>query len=82
MNPPLPLVQFAFNLSIMTTLALTAHFDGEKVQFDKPCQLETNARLVVVVLPRDDERQAWLQFSAAQLAKAYGPNEPEYTVLT
>jgi hypothetical protein len=63
----------------MKAVALTAHFDGEKVQFDEPCQLDANARLVVVVLPPDDERQAWSRFSAGQLAKAYGDNEPEYT---
>ena len=63
----------------MKTVALTAHFDGEKVQFDEPCHIEANARLVVVVLPSDDERHAWSRFSAAQLAKAYGNDEPEYT---
>lgn len=63
----------------MTTVALTAHFDGEKVQFDEPCHLEVNARLMVVVLPPDDERFAWSQFSAGQLARAYGDTEPEYT---
>jgi hypothetical protein len=63
----------------MTTVALTAHFDGEKVQFDEPCRLDTNARLMVVVLPPDDERHAWSRFSAAQLAKAFGDTEPEYT---
>ena len=26
-----------------------------------------------------EERQAWRQFGQAQLARAYGPNEPEYT---
>ena len=63
----------------MTTVALTAHFDGEKVQFDEPYQLDANTRLVVVVLPSDDERHAWSRFSAGQLAKAYGDTEPEYT---
>jgi hypothetical protein len=63
----------------MKPLALTAHFDGEKVQFDEPCKIDANARLVVVVLPSDDERQDWSRFSAGQLAKAYGDNEPEYT---
>ena len=63
----------------MTTVALTAHFDGEKVQLDEPCQLDTNARLLVVVLPPDHERHAWAQLSARQLAKAYGADEPEYT---
>jgi len=46
----------------MKTLALTAHFDGENVQFDEPCQLEANARLMVVVLPPDDERLTWSRF--------------------
>jgi len=59
-------------------VALTAHFDGEKVQFDEPCQIDTNARLVVVVLPPDDERSTWAKISAAGLAKAYGDAEPEY----
>jgi len=63
----------------MKTVALTAHFDGEMVQFDEPCQIDTNARLLVVVIPPDDERQGWSQFSAGQLAKAYGDTEPEYT---
>jgi hypothetical protein len=64
---------------MMKAVALTAHFDGEKVQLDEPFQLDAHARLLVVVLPPDDERQAWLQFSASQLAKAYGDDEPEYT---
>ena len=63
----------------MTTVALTAHFDGEKVQFDEPCQIETNARLVVVVLPPDDEHLAWSKLSTGQLTRAYGATEPEYT---
>jgi len=64
---------------VMTTVALTAHFDGEKVQFDEPCRLDANARLMVVVLPPDDERHAWSRLSAGQLARAYGDTEPEYT---
>jgi hypothetical protein len=26
-----------------------------------------------------EEREGWRQFGQAQLARAYGPNEPEYT---
>lgn len=63
----------------MKAVAITAHFDGEKVLFDEPCQLDANARLVVVVLPPDDERQAWSRLSASQLSRAYGDDEPEYT---
>ena len=63
----------------MQTIALNAHFDGEKVQFDEPCQLEANARLVVFVLPPENERATWSSFSASQLSRAYGDNEPDYT---
>jgi hypothetical protein len=28
-----------------------------------------------------EEREGWRQFGQAQLARAYGPNEPEYTSL-
>jgi hypothetical protein len=64
---------------MMKPVALMAHFDGEKVQFDEPCQLATNTRLVVVVLPQDVERPLWSSFSASHLTRAYGDNEPEYT---
>jgi len=72
-------LQKLLDCAAMKAVALTAHFDGEKVQFDEPCQIDANARLVVVVLPPDDERHEWLRFSTSQLAKAYGDNEPEYT---
>ncbi len=63
----------------MTTVALSAHFDGKKIQLDEPYKLPENARLVVVVLPPGDERQEWLQLAAQHLARAYGEAEPEYT---
>ena len=63
----------------MKAVALTAHFDGERVQFDEPFQLDPNARLVVVVLPPEDERHTWSRFSANQLSNAYADSEPEYT---
>jgi hypothetical protein len=63
----------------MKTVALTAHYDGEKVQLDEPCELQVNARLMVVVLPPDNEHQQWSELSARGLAKAFGNNEPDYT---
>ncbi|HTR43933.1 MAG TPA: hypothetical protein VMH87_20160 [Pseudomonadales bacterium] len=78
-NPELRRREKSDKLPHMRPVALTAHFDGEKVQFDEPCQIDVNARLVVVVLPPENERQTWMQFSAGQLAKAYSDNEPEYT---
>jgi hypothetical protein len=63
----------------MTTVALSAHFDGQKIELDEPYRLPENSRLVVVVLPADDERQEWSHLAAQQLARAYGDAEPEYT---
>jgi hypothetical protein len=31
-------------------------------------------------LATEDERAAWRRFGQASLARAYGPDEPEYTV--
>jgi hypothetical protein len=64
----------------MRTIALSAHFDGEKIQLDEPCRLPPNTRLMVVVLPDDGERQEWSRLAAQHLARAYGEAEPEYTV--
>ena len=63
----------------MKTIALSAHYDGDKIELDEPYPLPENARLVVIVLPQDDERQDWLRLSVQQLARAYNDNEPEYT---
>lgn len=64
----------------MSTVALSAHFDGEKIQLDEPCRLPPNARLVVVVLPENGDREEWSRLATQQLARAYGDAEPEYTV--
>jgi len=64
-------VCFALLLGHAVVLIKTAHFDGEKVQFDEPCRLDTNARLMVV-LPPNEECHDWSRFSAGQLAKASG----------
>ena len=63
----------------MKTIALSAHYDGNKIELDEPYPLPENARLVVIVLPQDDERHDWLRLSVQQLARAYNDNEPEYT---
>ena len=63
----------------MKSVALSAHYDGKKIELDEPYPLPENARLVVVVLPQDDERQGWSRLSVQQLARAYGDNEPDYT---
>jgi hypothetical protein len=63
----------------MTTVALSAHFDGQNIELDEPYRLAKNSRLVVVVLPADGEREDWAELAKQQLARAYGDAEPEYT---
>ena len=65
----------------MKAKTLPAHFDGEYIRLDEPCELEPNTRLLVTVLPKeqeDEEHEAWLRLSSEGLARAYGEEEPEY----
>ena len=68
----------------MKTITLPAHFDGEKICVDEPYNFKKNLKLIVTVLPlnengADTEHDVWLQFSGERLANAYGKNEPEYS---
>ena len=36
--------------------------------------------MITVMQSDDDEREAWLQASAGQLGRAYGDDEPEYSL--
>jgi hypothetical protein len=65
----------------MKTVTLTAHFDGEHIQLDKPFQISAEARLLVTILPgpaADPERLDWYALSKAGLARAYSDDEPDY----
>lgn len=66
----------------MPIMSLKTHYDGRHILLDEPFQLPTNARLIVTVLePKTlDERDAWADLAAGGLARAYGDDEPEYTI--
>ncbi len=67
----------------MYAITLQAHFDGKQILLDKPCELEPNTRLIVIVLSENkisDERETWLHFSRKGLDNACGEDEPEYTL--
>jgi hypothetical protein len=65
----------------MDSVSIPAHFDGQQILLDEPCELEPNARLIVTVLPNDDsERESWLRLSADAMRNAYGDNEEEYSL--
>ena len=66
----------------MPIVTLPAHFDGERICLDEPFDLETDAKLIVTILPKqesDNEHEAWLLLSSQRLEDAYGENEPEYS---
>ena len=66
----------------METKTLHAHFDGIQIRLDEPYELEPNAELLITVLPKslDEERENWARLSLECLARAYGDDEPEYSL--
>jgi hypothetical protein len=64
----------------MTTTTLKAHYDGKYIVLDEPFELTANTALTVTVFVPDNEREEWANLSAQSLARAYGDNEPEYTL--
>jgi hypothetical protein len=68
----------------MSAVILKAHYDGKDIVLDEPFDLPANCSLQVVVLPDatqvEEERAEWNTLAAQSLARAYGPNEPEYTL--
>lgn len=63
----------------MPTTTFKAHYDGEHVVLDEPFDLPPDTRLLVTVLSTHEERADWTAFSASNLGRAYGSDEPEYT---
>jgi hypothetical protein len=64
----------------MPTVALKAHFDGDHIVLDEPFDLPPHSPLIVTLLPEpDDERADWEAFAVECLARAYGPDEPDYS---
>ena len=58
----------------MPTVALQAHFDGQRIVLDEPYDLPANAPLVVTVLPSSpdaDAEDTWLRAAAASDAFAF-----------
>jgi hypothetical protein len=65
----------------MPTVALKAHFDGDHIVLDEPFVLPPHAPLIVTLLPEPDtERDDWEALAVESLARAYGPEEPDYSL--
>jgi hypothetical protein len=64
---------------VMRTVTLRAHFDGEHIHLDEPCDLKPDAPLLITIWPspgEDRERETWEGFSG--LEAAYAEDEPDY----
>lgn len=65
----------------MPTVALKAHFDGDHIVLDEPFDLPLHSPLIVTLLPQPDpERADWEALAVENLARAYGPAEPDYSL--
>ena len=65
----------------MPTVALKAHFNGDHIVLDEPFDLPPNSPLIVTLLPEPDtERTDWEALAVESLARAYGPDEPDYSL--
>ena len=69
----------------MNTITLRAHFDGEQIRLDEPYDLPPDAPLLIMLLSSDmngidEEREDWMLLAEQALARAYGDDEPEYTL--
>jgi hypothetical protein len=55
--------------------------DDTHLRLLQPIQLPSETRVIITVMrPDDDERETWLQASLSQLSRAYGDDEPEYSL--
>ncbi|MDZ7718646.1 MAG: hypothetical protein U5K72_07520 [Balneolaceae bacterium] len=58
--------------------ALKGTYDGERIQLEGNPQLPKDSKLIVILL--DDESADWNEVSSQSLNKAYGEDEPEYSL--
>jgi len=57
---------------------IPAHFDGQHILLDEAVELEPNTKLLVTVLPKDADVDAWRALSAKRLEDVYAEEEEEY----
>ncbi|GDX11874.1 hypothetical protein LBMAG57_36460 [Verrucomicrobiota bacterium] len=65
----------------MPTVAFKAHFNGDHIVLDEPFDLPPHWPLIVTLLPQPDtERADWEALAVEGLARAYSPDEPDYSL--
>jgi hypothetical protein len=64
----------------MPAVTLKAHYDGRQILLDEPFELPTNCDLMVTVLQDYSEHVDLTRLASAGLSRAYGDDEPEYSI--
>ena len=61
---------------------MNAHFNGKQIVLDEPFDLPPDSPLMVTVTSKEDstEDARWHSLAAGGLARAYGEDEPDYSV--
>jgi hypothetical protein len=73
-SAPLPWIESLGMVHGMPTVALRAHYDGERIVLDEPYELPANASLMVTLLAsssEEDSENAWLRGAASSDAFAF-----------
>ena len=63
---------------LIMSQTIPPHFDGQHILLDEAVELEPNTKLLVTVLPKDEESEEWRALSAKRLEDAYHEEEEEY----
>jgi len=66
----------------MPSITLKSHYDGRSILLDESYELPPKAQaLVTVVAPTPGvDRKQWASLGGEGIARAYGENEPEYSL--
>ena len=59
---------------------LEAHFDGQTIVLDEQFELKPEMKIIVTVLDADEERDDWTRLAMQSFERAYGDDEPEYSL--
>ncbi len=67
---------------MLTQIEAEVDVNGSVVLLE-PVHLEKKSRAIVTIIDFDetDERQEWQRLSTANLERAYGDDEPDYTLI-
>jgi hypothetical protein len=64
----------------MAQTTLKARFDGQQIVLEDSYRIPDNANLLVTILEPDLEHQLWATAAQHSLTRAYGDDEPEYSL--